>query len=101
VSPNVHATLYQAYGRVLSELRDELLTGEVVSDRATVERLIKVVGATLLLHDRHRIDRHGRCAICWARPRTWWRPWPKRSLCTVHAALSFFLQQQPRQAPAR
>lgn len=97
----MHTTLYEAYGRVLTQLRDELLTGEVVSQRATVERLIRVVGALLLLHDRHRLDRHGRCAICWPIPRTWWRPWPKRSICTVHAALTFFLQHQPSQAPAR
>jgi hypothetical protein len=51
---------------MLSELRNELLTGEVVSDRATVERLIRSVGALLRLHDRHRIDRHGRCTVCLA-----------------------------------
>lgn len=97
----MHTTLYEAYGRVLSELRDELLTGEVVSERATIERLIRVVGALVLLHDRHRLDRHGRCSICWPIPRTWWRPWSKRSICTVHATLTFFLQHQPSQAPVR
>jgi hypothetical protein len=95
VSPSVHTTLYKVYGQDLSELLDLLLAGEVVSDRATAEQLVRVVGALLRLHARHRLDRHGRCAICWAIPRTWRRPWPKRSICTVHAALSFFLQQQP------
>lgn len=101
MSRSVPATLYEAYGRVLSELRDELLTGEVVSDRATVERLVRVVGALLLLLDRHRLDQHGRCAVCWPIPRTWWRPWPKRSICTIYATLSFFLPQQPSQAQAQ
>lgn len=84
----MHVTLYRAYGRDLSELLDRLLTGEAVSDRATVERLVWFVGALLRLHEWHWLDRHGRCAICWPIPRTWWRPWPKRSTCTVHAALS-------------
>jgi hypothetical protein len=101
MSLSVHATLYEACGRVLSELRDQLLTGEVVSERATVERLVNSVGALLRLHDQHRLDRHGRCAICRPIPRTRWRLWPKRSICTVHAALSFFLQHQPGQAPER
>lgn len=97
----MHTTLYQAYGQELSELLDLLLAGEVVSDRATAEQLVRIVGAVLLLHDRHRLDRHGRCAICWPIPRAWWRPWPKRSICTVHGALTFFLQHQPSQAPAQ
>jgi hypothetical protein len=105
VSRSGYATVYQAYERLLSELQDQLLTGEVVSDRTTIERLIRVVGAVLLLHDRHRIDQSGRCSICWPTPRTWWRPWPKRSVCTVHAAFSFFFQQHSsqdrRNEPAR
>jgi hypothetical protein len=101
VSPSVHVTLYQAYRRELSELLDLLLAGEVVSDRATAERLVRVVGVLLRVHERHRINARGRCAVCWPIPRTWWRPWPKRSLCTVHAALSFFLRHQPTQAPAQ
>jgi hypothetical protein len=97
----VHVSRYEAYGRVLSGLRDELLTGEVVSERATVERLVRVVGALLRLHDRHRIDARGWCAVCRPVPRTWRRPRPKRSTCTVHAALSYFLPQQPSQESAR
>ena len=101
MSLSVHATRYDAYGRVLSELLDQLLTGNAVSERATAERLVNSVGALLRLHDQHRLDQHGRCAICWPIPPTWWRPWPKRSICSVHAALSFFLQHQPGQAPER
>lgn len=99
MSRSVHV-MYEAYGRELSQLLDLLLAGEVVADRATAERLAKVVGVLLRIHDRHRIDPRGRCAICWPIPRTWWRPWPKQSICTVHAALIFFLPQQSNQAPA-
>ena len=101
MSGPVHATLYKAHARELAELLDLLLAGEVVSDRAVAERLVRVVGALLRLHDRHRLDRHGQCVVCWPIPRTWWRPWPKQSICTVHVALSFFLPQQPSQAQAR
>jgi hypothetical protein len=101
VSRSAHTTLYEGYGRELSELLDLLLAGEVLSDRTTAEQLVRVVGALLRLHDRHRLDRQGRCAVCWPIPRTWWRPWPKRSLCTVHAVLSFFLPQQPSRAKAQ
>lgn len=97
----MHTTLYKAHGRELSELLDELLAGEVVSDRVTAERLVRAVGTLQRLHDRHWLDRHGRCTVCWPIPRTWWRPWLKRSICTVHVALSSFLQQQPSQPPAR
>jgi hypothetical protein len=101
VSRSVHTTLHKAHGRDLAVLLDELLAGEVVSDRVTAERLVRSVGALQRLHDRHRLDPHGRCSICWPIPRTWWRPWPKRSICTVHAVLTFFLPQQPNQTQAR
>ena len=103
VSRSAHTTMYQAYGRLLSELQDQLLIEEVVSDRMTIEHLIRVIGAVLLLHNRHRIDQRGRCSIYWPVPRTrtWWRPWPKRPVCTVHAALGFFLHQQSSQTPVQ
>lgn len=101
MSLSVHVTLYKAHGRELAVLLDELLAGEVVSDRATAERLVRSVGALQRLHDRHQLDQQGRCAVCWPIPPTWWRPWPKRSICTVHVALSSFLHQQPSQPPAR
>lgn len=96
MSPSVHATLYASYGRELHELLDLLLTGEVVTDRATAERLVRSVGALQRLHDQHRLDDRGRCTVCWPMPRTWWRPWPKQSLCTVHSALDFYLRQPAR-----
>ncbi|MGH3806762.1 MAG: hypothetical protein ACRDRU_09035 [Pseudonocardiaceae bacterium] len=93
MSLSVHATLYRVFGAELSELLDTVLAGEVVSDRATAERLVRSVGALAYLHERHTIDKHGRCGQCWQAPRRWRRPWPKRSTCSVHAALSFFLRQ--------
>jgi len=54
VSPSVHATLYEAYRRELSELLDLLLAGEVVSNRAVAERLVRSVGALLWLQVTRR-----------------------------------------------
>lgn len=86
---------YRVFGDELSELLDTVLAGEVVSDRAVAERLVRSVGALLELHARHRIDGRGRCGVCRPVPRRWWRPWPwsRRSTCTVHTALSLFLRQ--------
>jgi hypothetical protein len=88
----VPATLHEVYGQELAELLDTVLAGEVVTDRDIAERLVRFLGALVHLHRRHRLDTRGRCAVCrWSR--RWWCPWPpKRSSCTVHAALSFFLQ---------
>jgi hypothetical protein len=93
VSPSVHATLYASYSRELHGLLDVLLAGEVVTDRGTAERLVRMVGALQRLHDQHRLDDRGRCTVCRPVPRTWWRPWPKRFLCTVQSALDFDLRQ--------
>lgn len=85
------AMLHKVYGQELTELLDTVLAGEVVTDRDIAERLVRSLGALRHLHQRHRPDIRGRCAVCWSR--RWWCPWPsKRSTCTVHAALSFFLQ---------
>lgn len=93
MSLSVPATLYQVFGAELSELLDLVLAGEVVSDRATAERLVRSVCALVYLHGRHPIDARGRCALCWQVPRRWWCPWSRRSTCSVHAALSLFLRQ--------
>lgn len=85
-------TLYRVFDEELSDLLDTVLAGEVISDRVTAERLVRSVGALVSLHGRHPIDARGRCALCWSIPRRWWRPWPQRSTCTVHAALCFFLR---------
>lgn len=92
MSRSVHATLYKVFDGELSELLDTVLAGEVVADRDTAERLVRTVGALVYLHGRHPIDAHGRCVLC-RPPRCWWWPWPKRSTCSVHVALSFFLRQ--------
>ncbi len=67
------------------------------SRAAAVERqVVRVVGVLVRLHQSHQVDEQGRCSICWPVPRTWWRPWPRRSACTVHTALSFYLRQPDR-----
>jgi hypothetical protein len=89
--------LHETYGQELTGLLDGVLAGDLMSDRASLERqVVRVVGALLWLHQRHRVDEHGRCSICWPLPRTWWWPWPRRSTCTVHSSLSFHLRQPDR-----
>lgn len=85
-------TLYRFFDDELSDLLDTVLAGEVVSDRATAERLVRSVGALVHLHQQHPVDARGRCGVC-CPVRRWWRPWSKRSICTVHTALSFYLWQ--------
>ncbi|MGH3611048.1 MAG: hypothetical protein ACRDRK_00195 [Pseudonocardia sp.] len=92
MSRSVHATLYRLFDRELSELLDTVLAGEVVADRDTAEHLIRTIGALLHLHAQHPVDAHGRCSSC-RPPRIRW-PW-RRSPCSVHAALSFYLRHPP------
>ncbi len=93
MSRSVCVAVYRVFGNELSELLDTVLAGEVVSDRDTAERLVRSVGALVDLHNLHRIDRRGRCGLCWPVQRRWWWPWSRRSTCTVHTALSFHLRQ--------
>jgi hypothetical protein len=100
-------TLHATYGRELTELLEQVLTGDLVADRAAAERLVRSLGALVWLQQRHRVDEHGRCLMCWPLPRTWWWPWPKRTTCTVYSALSCYSGQPDRfvlagvQAPCR
>lgn len=97
VSPPDSATLYESYGRELDALLELVLAGDLVSDRAVVERrVVRAVGALVWLQQRHRVDDRGQCSICWTRPHAWWWPWPRRSFCTVQTALSFCLHQPDR-----
>lgn len=105
--------LHEAYERELSELLEAVLAGDLMSDRAALERqVVPVVGALVWLQRRHRVDQGGKCSICRAASRAWWRLWPRRSMCTVHTALSFHLRpltgfgltsiaDQPRRANVR
>ncbi|MGH3974242.1 MAG: hypothetical protein ACRDS9_13090 [Pseudonocardiaceae bacterium] len=91
------AALHEVYGEELTELLDLLLASTAVTDWAEVERrLVRSVAALIRLHDLHRLDERGRCSVCWPVSRHWWRPWPKRSTCTVHSTLRFYLRQPYR-----
>jgi hypothetical protein len=85
-------SLYAAYGRELTGLLDEMLASDLVMERAAAERLVRSLGALVWLQQRDRLDEHGRCLL----PRTWWWSWPKRTTCTVHSALGFYLGQPDR-----
>lgn len=90
-------SLQEAYGRELAKLLEQVLAGDLVSDRVSVERqVVPVVGTLVWLHQRHRVDENGCCSICRPLPRAWWWPWPRRSTCTVYAALGFHLPQPDR-----
>jgi len=68
------------------------LAGEAFSEPTTAERLsVPLVGVLTRLHQGHQVDERGRCSICWPRPHRWWRPCPRRALCTVHTAFAFHL----------
>lgn len=85
----------EAYGRELAELLDAVLAGDLVTDHAAIieRRVVRSLGALVWLQQRHRVDKRGRCSICRPARRAWWRLWPQRTTCTVHAALSFYLRQ--------
>lgn len=90
--PTLPTALHETYGRELAGLLELVCSGEAFSEPATAERLsVRLVGVLTRLHDGHQVDEHGRCSICWSCSRRWWRPWPRRAACTVHAAFAFDL----------
>lgn len=85
--------LHAAYGQELAELLEQVLAGDLVKDRPAGERLVRSLGALVLLQERHGVDEGARCLFCRAARRGWRWLWPKRTTCTVHSALGFFLRQ--------
>ncbi len=90
VNRSVPQTLHRVFEQELTSLLDIVLAGDAVPDRATAERLVRALGAISHVHQRHIVDSHSRCQLCWSIDRRWWRSWPRRTECSVHAALSFF-----------
>lgn len=86
-------TLHRVYEQELTALLETVLAGIEVSDRAVAERLVRALGAILRVHQRHIVNGDAQCGICWSSDGRWWRPWPRRTVCSVHAVLSFFLSQ--------
>ncbi|MGH3940127.1 MAG: hypothetical protein ACRDTG_16135 [Pseudonocardiaceae bacterium] len=87
---------HEAYGRELAGLVDAVLAGDLVVDRVSVERqVVQALGVLMWLQQRHQVDDRSRCLVCRQARRAWW-PWPRRSACTVHAALSVHLRQPGR-----
>ena len=74
-------TLHEAYGRELTELLEQVLAGDLVTDRAASERLVRSLGALVWLQERHRVDKHRRCSTCRSVPHAWW---PLAQTCPVH-----------------
>lgn len=93
--------LREAYGKELNDLLKLLLAGKAVTNWAELERrLVQLVATLVSLHDVHRLDRRGRCLVCRPIPRRWWRPWLKRSACTVDTTLCFHMRPPQRFALA-
>ncbi len=87
--PTQLTALHETYGQELADMLALVRSGEAFSEPATAERLsVRLIGVLTRLHEGHQIDEHGRCSICWPRPRRWWRPWPQRAACTVHTAFA-------------
>lgn len=76
---------YTALGDELADVLEVVLAGEVVTDRAVAERLVRVVGALVRLHEPHPLDNHGR--------------WPRRAVCTVRAAFASHMPYAAMCAP--
>jgi hypothetical protein len=90
------AALREAYGKELNNLLKLLLAGKAVTNWADLERrLVQSVATLVSLHDVHRLDQRGRCLVCRPIPRQWWRPWLKRSTCTVDTTLCFHHMRPP------
>ncbi|MGH7867172.1 MAG: hypothetical protein ACREP9_05955 [Candidatus Dormibacteraceae bacterium] len=95
------AALREAYGKELNDLLKLLLAGKAVTNWADLERrLVQSVATLVSLHDVHRLDHRGRCLVCRPIPRQWWRPWQKRSTCTVDTTLCFHMRPPQRFALA-
>ncbi len=63
VSQAVPQALHHIFAQELASLLDTVLAGEAVPDRATAERLVRVLGAISHVHQRHIVDGHGRCEL--------------------------------------
>jgi hypothetical protein len=99
--PAPHAAVHEAHGRDLAELLDHVLAGDLDSSGVVVERqIVRALGALMWLQQHHQVNDHGHCPTCRPRQRRSWWPWPRRSTCTVHTALSLHLRQPDRLALA-
>lgn len=88
------AARHETYGRELAHMLELICSGEAFDEPITAERLlVRLVSVLTQLHEGHQVDDHGRCSICRPRSHRWWRPWPRRAACTVHAAFASYLAQ--------
>ena len=84
------STPYEAYRQELAALLELLLAGRLADNLAIVERhVVRMVDAQLRALELHPVDDEGWCPTCWRASRRWWSPWPKRTTCTMYAALGF------------
>ena len=65
--------------------------GLLINDRDAAERVFRLIGALVALHEAHGFDAEGRCRRC--RPVRWWR---RRHACTVRDAFAEYGIGRPR-----
>jgi hypothetical protein len=99
--PTRPTTLHNTYGQQLAALVELIRSGQAFTEPTTAERLLlPLVGVLTQVHQEHQVDNYGRCSICRATPRAW-RPWPRRTACTVHAALAYHMSHAATTDPRR
>ncbi len=93
-------TTYQMRHRLLRERVVALLSAPGLAaednpaggrDRQADKQLVRLVGAALVLLERHQVDGAGRCGVC--RRNGWPRRFRRRRQCSVFGVLSFFLDE--------
>jgi len=91
-----HALRHRLLTEELTELLDLVLAGEVVTDRATAERVVRLASAALSLNEQHTIDGRGRCGSCRKATTRGWRLPSRRAACSVYETLRANLTQPPQ-----
>ncbi len=91
VSNYAQPARHERVGEELENLAERIGAGDGVLDRAAAERLLRILGAVVSLHDMHQVDNRGNCSSCRTRARSWLHPRSVDNACSVHAALSLYL----------
>lgn len=90
--PTPSSVLHDSYGRELAGLLERVLAGDLATEWVDVERaVVSALAALERLYQQHQVDEQGWCLICREATREWWRPWRRRSPCTVRAAVAFHM----------
>lgn len=67
MSQSVPQTLHRVFDQELTSLLDLVLAGDAVVDRATAERLVRLLGALSRVQERHCVDNRAGVKCVWRR----------------------------------